>query len=76
MPESWEKPAFTAAQPVSGCERGISRKDTTSGMENTAHQMATLTNETFTAAVASGSPKLVGYRVRITLKLNSTPPPR
>ena len=51
--------------PVSSASRAAGGSGTrrSSGIENTSHQMPTLTNDSLVAADASGSPKVVGARI-------------
>jgi hypothetical protein len=46
-----------------------------SGIENTSHQTATLTNESLIAATALGSPNDAGIRIHSRLTTSRMPPP-
>ena len=64
-----------AAAEAAASIRGGSGTYRNSGMENTSHHAATITNERRTASAAPDSPNVAGERVIATLTAKSNPPP-
>ena len=67
---------FSAPVSSGASVRGGSGTHRKSGIENSAHQTATLMNDSLIAATVPGMPNASGIMIQSRLKMSTIPPPR